>query len=104
MSSPRSSMVTRFRLPPRRERMTEPGIRPKARLSIMRWPFVGGRGHIGFRVLQAFGERCELSRQRIDLLPLRRDGLVQLLDGLVLIGEARLQRVDPFGQFLLTHA
>src|SRR6266702_5914115 len=66
----------------------------------MRRALVCGARRIRFGLLQPLAELRELPRQRVDLLPLRGDGLVQRLDGLVLIGQARLQRVDAFAQRL----
>ena len=46
-------------------------------------------------VLQTFPQFRDLPRQRVDLEPLCRDGLVQRLDGLVLVGQTYFQRIDP---------
>src|SRR5690554_1431460 len=40
----------------------------------------------------------ELALEQINLLPLRRDGRVQFIDGLVLIGNAGFQRVQAVGE------
>ena len=63
-------------------------------VSVMRWRFVRRTSRIAFGVLQALFQFTQLTRHRINLLPLRRDRLVQRLDGLVLIGQAHFQSVD----------
>lgn len=49
--------------------------------------------HLG--VMKAIAQICHLAREGVDLFPLRGDGLVQGVDGLILIGDADFQRVDP---------
>ena len=56
------------------------------------------RIRLGF--LKPLAELRDLPRQRVNQLPLRGDGLVQRFDGVVLIGDARLQRVDALAQTL----
>ena len=50
---------------------------------------------IFFGVIKPFAQVDDLPAERIDLAPLLGDGLVQGLDGLVLIGDADFQRIDP---------
>jgi hypothetical protein len=52
----------------------------------MRRRFVGGARRLGFRLRQPFAQGNHLARQRVDLEPLRGNGLVQRFDGLVLEG------------------
>src|SRR6478735_6975760 len=66
----------------------------------MRRTLIGGSRRIRLGLLQPLAEFCDPPRQRVDLLPLCGDGLVQRLDRVVLIGEPRLQRVDALAQTL----
>src|SRR6476469_9128535 len=65
----------------------------------MRRTLIGGSRRIRLGLLQPLAEFCDPPRQRVDLLPLRGDGLVQRLDRVVLIGEPRLQRVDALVEY-----
>src|SRR5690242_13737812 len=64
----------------------------------------GWTARLVLRLLDAVGEIGDLPGQEIDLLPLRHDGLVEILDGLVLVGDTDLQRVDAGAQgVMVTH-
>ena len=62
----------------------------------MRRAFVDGARRMALGILQSFFQFGELARQRIDLLPLVRDGPVQRLNGLVLERQPHFQRIDAF--------
>ena len=64
----------------------------------MRRPLIDGTGALGFGFLKAFVEAGKLPRQGINFLPLRRDGLVQRLDGVVLERQTGFQRVEAFAE------
>ena len=74
--------------------------------SIMRRWFVrAALAHGALGLLHTIGEVCHLPRQRVDLLPLSGNGLVERLDGFILIGEARLQRIYASAKrVVVTHA
>src|SRR6476661_8108164 len=59
--------------------------------SIMRRRFVGRRRCVGLGFLEALTDACDLTRQDLDLAPLRGDGLVQGLDGIILKHQAYLE-------------
>src|SRR5664279_1961972 len=72
--------------------------------SIMRRRFVAGALRMSLGLLQALAQVRDLARQRVDLEPLRGDGLVQRLDGLVLKHQPGFERVDAVAERLhLTH-
>ena len=52
-------------------------------------------GRVGFRFPQALAQTGDLACQRVDLMPLRGDGLVQRLDGRLLKHQLGLERIDP---------
>src|SRR5262249_14565241 len=68
----------------------------------MWWAFVCWSG-IGLGLAQSLVQFSDLAYQRIDLLPLRRDGLVQRLDSFILIHQPRFERIDAVAKLLLTH-
>src|SRR5205085_10593920 len=68
----------------------------------MRWRLVGRCLPVAAGFFEPVAEQQDLPLQCVDLTPLRGDGLVQGLDGVVLEHDARFQRVDPFVEFL-TH-
>src|SRR5882757_11300449 len=71
---------------------------------VMRRRFVGDVGRMSLGRLQAVAQSGKLTRQRIDLLPLLGDGLVQRFDDLVLEHQPGLERVDTVAQrFGVTH-
>ena len=42
--------------------------------------------------------RVEFARQQVDLPPLRGDGCIQFLDGLVLVGDAGFEGFEALGK------
>src|SRR6266403_2429015 len=75
-----------------------------ATISIMRRRFVGGAGRMRLGLAQALAQVGNLARQRVDLEPLRGDGLVQRLDGFVLKRQPHFEYVDPVAERLhITH-
>ena len=53
---------------------------------------VGAQGVLG--VSHALSEACDLALQAVDVFPLLRDRLVEILDHTVLVGDADFEGVD----------
>src|SRR6202043_3823434 len=77
----------------------------RSTFSIMRRRFVGGVRRVSLCFLQPLAQGCDLARQRVDLEPLRGDGLVQRLDGLVLKHQPGFERIDTVAERIhVTHS
>ena len=102
----RKGPPARSRLTPRRELALlsllpggEGESAPDSAALIVRGRPVDGGGWAGrlFGVRDPLGEALDLPLQPLDQRPLRRDGRVEVLDGLVLMGDADFKLVDADG-------
>lgn len=77
-------------------RFPPPALRPSTCRLIMRRGTVDGRGLAPATLAlgHALMEDRNLALEPVDQLPLGRDGGIQLINGLVLMGDANFQRVE----------